>query len=174
MRKAQRTMKKRFREAFAALPSDVKEHALTGIMFFNAFRESAESAVVVETRRETPITNARQVDPRQVAKLRQTIVEDIWESDLRAELVDRCVDLAVSGVVTVAELHKAIQRSKAKNQQFKDSGGLRGSESIWRPLGAWCKRKYEDVGRVWTKTNQRLEPAPPRKQRLNLEEEYSQ
>ncbi|MBR0225298.1 MAG: hypothetical protein IJL92_04485 [Thermoguttaceae bacterium] len=96
------------------------------------------------------------------AKLRRAIVRDVWEPDLRAELVDRCVNLVATKRVTLSELKKAIAEAKEKRRQYELTGGKSGAESIWKPLGAWCRGRYEAEGLVWTKTDKLLEPEPPR------------
>ena len=96
------------------------------------------------------------------AKLRRAIVRDVWEPDLRAELVDRCVNLVATKRVTLSELKQAIADAKEKRRQYELTGGKSGAESIWKPLGAWCRGRYEAAGIVWTKTDKLLEPEPPR------------
>lgn len=133
---------------------------------------SAIGATIAENRKEQDaLQNATstneagvlppdQFPPARIERLRRAVVQEIWEPDLRSELVDRCVKLVATGIVTASELRQAIALAKEKRRIYEETGGLRGSESAWKPLGAWCKEKFENAGVVWTKTDKRLEPKP--------------
>lgn len=96
-----------------------------------------------------------------VQRYRTFIVRKMWEPDLRAELVDRIVELVVNGFVTYQEVDQIIEKAAQRKRRYDDTNGAKGSESMWRTIGAWTKEKWIETGRSWTATNKRLEPRPP-------------
>lgn len=91
---------------------------------------------------------------------RRWLVRQIYEPELRAELVDRIVNLYTSGQASVSEIKETINKARTLKRAFVNSDGMKGKQSMWLTIGAWCKSKYISAGWGWDKTTPRLEPAP--------------
>lgn len=95
-------------------------------------------------------------------KYRAALVAQIWSDDLRAELVDRVVDLVANGDALGAEVDDEIRRANYAVNLYKETDGARGIKAHWVAFTAFCKRKYSATGRVWTVPESKLEPQPTR------------
>lgn len=165
------TLEKQFRERYRELDDLNREAVRKSLEYASEYKEERAK---IQSDANAPVARDGKLPPNRfpadkVARLRSLLVRDIWEPDLRAELVDRCVRLVASGVCNGTELKKAIAHAKEKKRAFEESDGKRGSDSLWKPLGVWCKGKYEAAGVAWSKTDKRLEPQPrddaPRQER---------
>lgn len=142
---------------------------------FNALKESLAAAPARSVSDASPkaehVTPARNDVPRtrkmtdeQRAKLRSIIVADMWEPDLRRELVDRIVDLVDFGDVSASEVKKQIAAAKEKKNLFRSTSGEKGRESVWQTMATWVRRQWESKGLEWRRTSMDLEPMPTKKQ----------
>lgn len=115
-------------------------------------------------------------DVAKIKRFRNVVVRKIWEPDLRAELVDRIVDLTVNGFVRPSEVNKIIDKATHRKRLYDETNGAKGTESIWRTIGAWVKQRWQESGRTWTATNKRLEPQPPEQKSVvdAIEERWEQ
>ena len=119
---------------------------------------------------QQPTIQARPVSwsEGKIKSFRSLVARKIWEPDLRSELVDRIVDLVVSGYVRVEEVEKIVEKAQRRKLQFEETNGVKGCESVWRTIGSWTKERWIQSGRQWTATSKQLEPQPHR-QRSPLE-----
>ena len=92
--------------------------------------------------------------------LRRAIVAQIWTPDLRAELVDRVVELCAGGGVILSEFNDTARRAVWSYRQWQETNGARGIRAPWIAVAGWLKRKYEIDGRPWTPAAPALEPKP--------------
>ena len=92
--------------------------------------------------------------------LRRAIVAQIWTPDLRAELVDRVVEICAGGGVILSEFSDTARRAVWSYRQHQETNGARGIRAPWIAVAGWLKRKYEIDGRPWTPTAPMLEPKP--------------
>lgn len=95
-----------------------------------------------------------------IKSFRSLVVRKIWEPDLRAELVDRIVDLVVNGYVKPDEVGQIVEKAQRRKRQFEETNGVKGCESVWRTIGSWTKERWIQSGRQWTATSKQLEPKP--------------
>lgn len=102
----------------------------------------------------------RNLTDSQLASFRAKLVNQIWESDLRADLVDRIVFAYDGGYFDVPTLRSAIRRAKSRKADYERSNGLKGKDAIWKTLASWLKGVYESHGVEWTPTASALEPRP--------------
>lgn len=155
-------MRNPLRKEIESYPEPVKEKLLSAAQLFAVFRERYEAAELTP-QQPAPIKQARPLNwpADKVQRYRTFIVRKIWEPDLRAELVDRVVELVVNGFVTYQEVDQIIEKAAQRKRRYDDTNGEKGSESMWRTIGAWTKEKWIESGRAWTATNKRLEPKPP-------------
>ena len=88
------------------------------------------------------------------------IVSDIWEPDLRSELVDRVVYAVSTKLVDSTTLKIVIDKAIAAKKEYADTGGRRGKDSNWTTLATWLKGVYEQNQIKWTSTKGAVEPRP--------------
>ena len=100
------------------------------------------------------------VDKGKVARLRAFIVSEIWEPELRSELVDRLTNAVVTRMTDAKTLRAAIKRAKSLKADYDRTGGGKGRDAIWRTLAAWLRGVYESKGIEWRETRAALEPRP--------------
>ena len=157
-------MKNQYRKTIDALPEEVVEEITRGLKFFAALRERYNNATSEQTEQQ-PTIQARPVSwpEGKIKSFRSLVARKIWEPDLRAELVDRIVDLVVSGYVRVEEVEKIVEKAQRRKLQFEETNGVKGCESVWRTIGAWTKERWIQSGRQWTATSKQLEPKPQRR-----------
>ena len=104
---------------------------------------------------------ATNADPDKQARFRAKLVADIWEPDLRSELVDRIANAAALRWFDMKTLTAAIRRAKSLKYDYEKSDGARGKDAIWKTLATWIKGVYAARGVEWTPTSSALEPRAP-------------
>ena len=92
--------------------------------------------------------------------LRRAIVAQIWTPDLRAELVDRVVELCEGGGAILSEFNDTARRALYSYRLYQETNHARGLSAPWMSIAAWAKRKYEADRRPWTPVAPALEPKP--------------
>lgn len=154
-------MKNQYRKTIDALPEEVVEEVTRGLKFFAALRERYNNATSEQTEQQ-PTIQARPVSwsEGKIKSFRSLVVRKIWEPDLRAELVDRIVDLVVNGYVKPDEVGRIVEKAQRRKRQFEETNGVKGCESVWRTIGSWAKERWIQSGRQWTATSKQLEPKP--------------
>lgn len=157
-------MKNQYRKTIDALPEEVVEEVTRGLKFFAALRERYNN-VTSERTEQQPTIQACPVSwsEGKIKSFRSLVARKIWEPDLRSELVDRIVDLVVSGYVRVEEVEKIVEKAQRRKLQFEETNGVKGCESVWRTIGSWTKERWIQSGRQWTATSKQLEPKPQRR-----------
>lgn len=156
-------MKKPLRKELENLPQEVLGEIERGLCFFAALQNRTGNKEQPATQQPAPVKEARPLNwpADKVQRYRIFLVRKMWETDLRAELVDRIVELVVNGFVTYQEVDQIIEKATQRKRRYDETNGAKGSESMWRTIGAWTKEKWIETGRSWTATNKRLEPRPP-------------
>lgn len=93
-------------------------------------------------------------------KMRANLVSEIWEPELRVELVDRIVAAYDRGWIDAVSLRAAIKRAQDRKSEYDRTNGARGKDAVWKTLASWCKGIYETNGYEWRATASALEPRP--------------
>lgn len=93
-------------------------------------------------------------------KMRANLVAEIWEPELRVELVDRIVAAYDRGWIDAVSLRAAIKRAQDRKSEYDRTNGARGKDAVWKTLASWCKGIYETNGYEWRATASALEPRP--------------
>lgn len=96
----------------------------------------------------------------EAAKTRAEIVAQVWEPDLRSDLVDRIVLARVNGWIDQPTIKAAIKKALDARAEYERSGGQRGRDAAWKSLAVWIKGVYESNNAAWTPTRSAIEPRP--------------
>lgn len=146
---------------FDRLYSRMSPSARSALAF--AFRlNDALGAPTVSAPARNPSETAPSVNPEERARIRAKLVAEIWEPELRVDLVDRIVDALLTGYTSPAELRAAVKTANDRKQIYDKTNGAKGKDAIWKTLASWIKGRYEAKGVEWTPTRAALEPKPDR------------
>ena len=158
-----------FMNAYSTLSAPVKAKVLFGLMLNEQLNGgSAPEPTILPKRDDLPASPDKLVlpegtDVKKVEKLRRKIVNQIWEIELRKELVDRLVFAVVTKMTDYISLEAAIKRAKSLKSDYERTDGRYGKDVIWKPLSSWCKDVYESNGVAWKKVASGPEPRPIRR-----------
>lgn len=108
----------------------------------------------------TPATPPANVSDDKLARLRAKLVADVWEPDLRSDLIDRIVEAYRLGWTDAKTLQAVVAKATKAKTLFETSEGQRGKDSNWKTLSTWCKGVFERNGKKWKPTSSALEPRP--------------
>lgn len=130
------------------------------LLVLTTLRYTQECVNDVYSQRASVESRARNLSDAARQSFRAKLVNQIWESDLRSDLVDRIVFAYDGGYFDVPTLRSAIRRAKSRKADYERSNGMKGKDAIWKTLASWLKGVYESHGVEWTPTASALEPRP--------------
>lgn len=150
------------RRLLGQLSPEGRRSFFPAIEWFAAFERNYRAS---ETQRcEAPAQDDQSIVPEEAreeaAKTRDEIVAQIWEPDLRSDLVDRIVYARVSGWIDQPTIKAAIKKALDSRAEYERSGGQRGRDAVWKALAVWIKGVYESNNVAWTPTRSAIEPRP--------------
>ena len=92
------------------------------------------------------------------ARLRDKLARDLWEVNLKAELLDRAIELYKAGVVTAEEIRAAVAKADDERAAYEKTG--RGVNAKWKSFAAAVKGWYNRAGWMWSPCLGPSEPKP--------------
>ena len=98
-------------------------------------------------------------EPRAVAA-RNSLLRDLYEPGLHADLFDRAICALAKRLVTVSELKAAIQSAREEKRLCETTNGFRGAKTYWQTFCLSVKSWFDAAGYRWTPTSFRREPRP--------------
>lgn len=149
----------RFKAILDSLPGEQYHSVVSALTLFHEFLE--QGGATTSGRKKTRDLSLERFDSDTASKLRAQLVAQIWEPDLRRELVDRVVVAFDRNWIDAATLKAAIAQAKDKKREYERGGA--GADSIWKPIASWIKGVFEANGVRWTPTASAVEPRPRRR-----------
>lgn len=145
-------------QLYNSIPSDQQGAALLVLSAFRYISDLGLAPTPAASATPTDLTHHLTADKE--AALREKVVSEIWEPDLRSELVDRIVAVVSSRLVDAITLKAVIRKAIAEKDEYDRTDGKRGKSAYWKTLAIWLKGVYEQNGLKWTSTKGAVEPRP--------------
>lgn len=154
--------KAEFSRLFGALAPQSRA-ALYFSLRLNALLGNLATAPSAENADDAPAPAPSLLTKRAKEALRRRLVVALWDPQLKAELVDRVVDLRDRGAISDEEIEAAVRLAKQETELYERTNGARGVASKWRSFASSVRGWYERTGASWSPCLGASEPRPPKR-----------